>query len=38
MIEQDEIDQINEILFSKKLYKIKKILTVSNDTASQREV
>ena len=38
MAVQDEIDKINEILFSNKLLKIKKLLSVKNDTASPKEV
>ena len=38
MAVQDEIDKINEILFSNKLLKIKKLLSVKNDTASTKEV
>ena len=38
MAVQEDIDKINDLLFSRKLLKIKKLLSVKNDTASPREV
>jgi hypothetical protein len=38
MAVQEEIDMVNDILFSRKLMKIKKLLLVKNDTASTKEV
>lgn len=38
MANQEEIDEINSILFSRKLFKIKKLLSIKNETVSPREV
>lgn len=38
MAEEDEIKEVNNLLFSKKLFKIKKILSIKNETSSPREV
>ena len=38
MAQKEEIEEINQILFSRKLFKVRKLLSIRNDTASPREV
>lgn len=38
MAEQKEIDEVNAVLFNTKLLKVKKILSVKNETVSTKEV
>lgn len=38
MAESEEIEVVNSLLFSNKLFKIRKLLSIKNDTSSPREV
>lgn len=38
MIDQNEIDEVNKLLFSQKVYALKKVFFVKNDTIPVKEV